>query len=298
MNEHDLPKDQLVEIITKITRQVLQQYGSTLNDASEIIVEPCDCSGVDLSECTSCGLCIVRRNDVKEVLDSGADRLGAKPGIKDIDGSLGSYIDHTLLKPDSTEKDLKTLCDEALKYRFAAVCVNPANVNYCVERLKGSPIKVAAVVGFPLGATTTSIKAAETREAVLNGAKEIDMVINIGALKNGDYQTVYEDIKSVVNAAGGNVVKVILETALLDEEGKIAGCVLSKAAGAHYVKTSTGFGPGGATTDDVVLMRRIVGPSMGVKASGGIRDQKTAQNMLKAGATRIGASASVAIVQS
>ncbi|MBN1551954.1 deoxyribose-phosphate aldolase [bacterium] len=233
---------------------------------------------------------------MNNVLQSGADRIGTKPGFGAPPDGLGKYIDHTLLKPEATTEDIDKLCKEAIQYKFAAVCVNPVHVQRAVKNLDGSGIPVAAVVGFPLGAVTATIKAAETREAVLKGAREIDMVLNIGALKAGDYKLIYDEIKAVVEAAGTNPVKVILETSLLNADQKIAACVLSKAAGATFVKTSTGFGPGGATVEDVALMRRIVGPEMGVKASGGIRDEKTAQEMVSAGASRIGASASVAIV--
>jgi len=210
---------------------------------------------------------------------------------------LGSYIDHTLLKPDATIEEIKTLCEEAVQHKFASVCVNPTYVERAVENLKDTGIPVAVVVGFPLGATSPEIKAAETREVIANGASEIDMVINIGALKNGDFQLVYKDIYSVVKAASNRTVKVILETALLSTDQKIAACVLAKTAGAAFVKTSTGFGPSGATEEDVKLMRRIVGPDMGVKASGGIRDAEIARRMISAGADRLGASASVKIVK-
>ncbi len=210
---------------------------------------------------------------------------------------LAAFIDHTLLKPDATAEAVDKLCLEAVEYRFASVCVNPVNVGQAVKNLAQSGIPVAAVVGFPLGANSWEIKAAETRDVVSQGAREIDMVINIGALKNGDYRCVYREIEAVVRAAGGSIVKVILETALLTNDEKVAACILAKAAGAAFVKTSTGFGPGGATVEDVALMRRIVGPEMGVKASGGIRDTATARAMIAAGATRLGASASVSIVK-
>jgi len=210
---------------------------------------------------------------------------------------LAPYIDHTLLKPDATLDDIRALCREAAQYSFASVCVNPAYVAAAVGFLKDTGVPVAAVVGFPLGATSPEIKAAETRDVVAQGAMEIDMVLNIGALRNGDYAVVYRDISAVVKAASNRAVKVILETAFLNTDQKIAACVLAKTAGAAFVKTSTGFGPAGATEEDVSLMRRIVGPDMGVKASGGIRDTETARRMIAAGADRLGASASVAIVK-
>ncbi|MBI2570507.1 MAG: deoxyribose-phosphate aldolase [Candidatus Schekmanbacteria bacterium] len=210
---------------------------------------------------------------------------------------LAGIIDHTLLKPDATPDDLRRLCNEAREHNFASVCVNPANVRYCAEALAGSTVRLCAVVGFPLGAVTSQVKALETHEAVRDGADEIDMVINVGALKAADYAAVLADIRAVVLAASGRLVKVILETGLLDHDQKVIACALAKAAGADYVKTSTGFGPGGATVEDVGLMRGIVGAGMGVKASGGIRDEKTARAMVAAGATRLGASGSVAIVR-
>lgn len=209
---------------------------------------------------------------------------------------LASVIDHTLLKADATRAELDVLCDEAKKYGFATVCVNSSHVAHCGRRLEGSSSRVIAVVGFPLGAASSASKAFETRQAVREGAAEIDMVIALGALRDKAYDVVYSDIRAVVDAAEGRPVKVILETAMLDDEQKVVACALSKAAGAAFVKTSTGFGPGGATEADVALMRRVVGPEMGVKASGGIRTRAIAEAMLSAGATRLGASASVAIV--
>lgn len=209
---------------------------------------------------------------------------------------LARIIDHTLLKPDATRDDLRRLCSEAIAYHFYSVCVNSVNVPFVREQLRGSTVAVCAVVGFPLGAMSPSAKAFETSEAVRQGADEIDMVINVGALKSRDYALVLDDIARVVGAAQGRVVKVILETGMLTRDEKVIACALSKAAGAAFVKTSTGFGPGGATVEDVALMRAIVGPEMGVKASGGIRTAQDADRMVSAGANRIGASASVAIV--
>jgi deoxyribose-phosphate aldolase len=205
-------------------------------------------------------------------------------------------IDHTLLKPEATEEQIRVLCEEAKEHGFASVCVNPYWVKQAAEWLKGSNVKVCTVVGFPLGATTKEAKAFEAKNAIENGAEEIDMVLNIGALKSGDFQTVEEDIRAVVETAGGAVVKVILETGLLSDEEIVKACELSKVAGAHFVKTSTGFGKGGATVEAVRLMRETVGTEMGVKASGGIRNAEMALQMVEAGANRIGASASVAIV--
>jgi deoxyribose-phosphate aldolase len=210
--------------------------------------------------------------------------------------SLARYIDHTLLKADATREELNKLCDEARQYHFFSVCVNSSNVAACRKRLEGSGVKAIAVVGFPLGAMTTEAKAFETSKAIEDGAEEIDMVINIGSLKAREYGAVLHDIASVVRAAGERPVKVILETGVLNAEEKIIACALSKVANAAFVKTSTGFNTGGATVEDIALMRKIVGSEMGVKASGGVRNTETALAMIRAGANRIGASASVAIV--
>ena len=210
--------------------------------------------------------------------------------------TLSGKIDHTLLKPDATREDIQKLCEEAKQYHFATVCVNSTHVAYAAELLQGSTVKPIAVVGFPLGAAVSASKAFEAKEAIRAGAQEIDMVINLGALKDLNYSLVLEDIREVVMASKPYPVKVILETASLNSDQKIIGCALAKAAGAAFVKTSTGFGAGGATAEDIALLRRVVGPEMGVKASGGIRSREDALKMIAAGATRIGASASVAIV--
>ncbi len=209
---------------------------------------------------------------------------------------LASYIDHTLLKPDATEADLKKLCSEAVEYGFATVCVNSSRVELCARLLKKSKVKAIAVIGFPLGAMSTKSKVFETKRAIKDGAAEIDMVLSVGQLKDGDYAYVLQDIKKVVKAAGRIPVKVILETSLLDEAEKRIACALAKEARAAFVKTSTGFGGGGATTQDIRLIRSVVGAKMGVKASGGIRSYDDAIAMIQAGATRIGASAGIAIV--
>lgn len=212
--------------------------------------------------------------------------------------NIAKYIDHTLLKPETKKEEIKNICQEARDHGFFSVCVNGANVALAYEQLQGTDVKVTAVVGFPLGAMTSEAKAFETKNAIDNGAKEIDMVINIGELKEGNEEEVLNDIKAVVDAAGDRaIVKVIIEACLLNNEEKILACQLAKKAGAHFVKTSTGFSTGGATVEDVQLMRETVGPEMGVKASGGVRDLKTALAMIEAGATRIGASASVSIVK-
>lgn len=210
---------------------------------------------------------------------------------------IASYIDHTLLKPEATEGEIVTLCGEAKQYQFATVCVNPAWVNIAAMQLENSSVGVTTVIGFPLGASTTFSKIAETRDAIANGATEIDMVLAIGKLKSGDELAVYHDIKQVVRSASGQaLVKVIIETGLLTEDEKRLACKLAKEAGADFVKTSTGFSMGGATVEDIELMRAVVGKEIGVKASGGIRNRETAEAMIAAGATRIGASAGIAIV--
>ncbi|HYF96351.1 MAG TPA: deoxyribose-phosphate aldolase [Symbiobacteriaceae bacterium] len=207
-------------------------------------------------------------------------------------------IDHTLLKPEATAEQVAKLCREAREYNFMSVCVNPGWVPLAAEQLRGSGVKVCTVIGFPLGATITESKAYETAETIRQGAAEVDMVINVGALKSGQYDRVRSDIKAVVEAARGKALtKVIIETGLLTEAEKVKACELAKEAGADFVKTSTGFGPGGATPEDIALMRRTVGPEMGVKASGGVRDYDAALAVVKAGASRIGASASINIVR-
>ena len=211
--------------------------------------------------------------------------------------NYAAMIDHTLLKADTTRPQIEKLCEEAKKYVFASVCVNPAWVKYSAELLAGTEVKVCTVIGFPLGASTSAVKAFETKDAIANGAGEIDMVINIGALKNGEYDLVRDDIKAVVDAANGTLVKVIIETCLLTEEEKVKACQLSVEAGADFVKTSTGFSTGGATAEDIALMRKTVGLDLGVKASGGVRSLEDMKKMIDNGATRIGASSGVAIME-
>jgi deoxyribose-phosphate aldolase len=212
--------------------------------------------------------------------------------------ALAAWIDHTALKPETSQAQIEQLCAEARQYQFATVCLNPVYVPLAAKLLSGSDVGVCTVIGFPLGANLSATKAAEVSQSIEAGASEVDMVIHIGALKSKDYQHALEDVLAVVEAAEGKAhVKVILEMALLTKEEKIIGCLLCKEAGADFVKTSTGFGPGGATVEDVNLMRRIVGPEMGVKAAGGIRTLKDAKAMIAAGANRLGASAGVAIIQ-
>ena len=229
---------------------------------------------------------------------AGAERVVATPGYCPAEDGLARLIDHTLLKPDATREEIERLCREAAQFCFASVCVNPNWVPLCRELLRGSGVKVCTVIGFPFGSHMPDVKAYEARRAVEQGAEEVDMVINIGALKSKDYALVEQDIRGVVQAVGkATIVKVILETAMLTREEKIMGSTLAKAAGADFVKTSTGFGGGGATVEDIQLMRETVGPEMGVKASGGVRTKEDVEKLVAAGATRIGASAGVKIVR-
>ncbi len=237
--------------------------------------------------------------DVKRIVDAGASRIGIVLGETATAHDWASLIDHTLLKPEASENDIRKLCSEAAEFGFASVCVNPVWVKKASEFLQGSGVPVCTVIGFPLGATLSDVKAYEARRAIFNGASEVDMVINVGALKSGDDCAVEDDIKAVTEAAHENGVlcKVIIETALLTDEEKVRACLASKNAGADFVKTSTGFAKGGATVEDVNLMRRTVGKDLGVKASGGVKGIDDARKMFEAGATRIGASVGVKIAQ-
>jgi deoxyribose-phosphate aldolase len=237
--------------------------------------------------------------DVQRIVDAGAERIGVVLGETATARDWASLIDHTLLKPEASEADIKRLCNEAAQFGFASVCVNPAWVKKASEFLHGSSVPVCTVIGFPLGATLPDVKAYEARRAIFNGAREVDMVINVGALKSGDDCAVEDDIRTVVEAGheNGVLVKVIIETALLTDEEKVRACLASKNAGADFVKTSTGFAKGGATVEDVSLMRRTVGSALGVKASGGVKGIEDARAMFEAGATRIGASVGVKIAQ-
>jgi len=277
------PQD-LQRLIDIITEEVLSAQASSRAGSSR-----CACHSVILDCCP---------DRLRGVLDAGATRLGVH-ATGGAGGSVSSMIDHTLLKPDATRADIEKLCREAAEFHFATVCVNPTWVATAARLLRGSGVGVCSVVGFPLGATTADVKSFETRRAIFDGATEIDMVINIGALKSGDLRTVERDIEAVVDPCRqcGVTSKVIIEAALLTDEEKITACTLSKAAGADFVKTSTGFASGGATAADVALMRRVVGADMGVKAAGGVRDLEGLKAMVAAGATRVGASAGVKIVQ-
>jgi deoxyribose-phosphate aldolase len=270
----------------RLVEAVVQAVLAQLQQREE---PPCACH-------TAPGGCCPDR--IGRYVGHGAERFGLRAGVK-YPREIAQLIDHTLLKPDAARAQIEALCAEAREHGFATVCVNPAWVRSCAGLLSGFETRVCSVVGFPLGATIPEVKGYEAARCVEDGACELDMVMNVGALKSGDYRLVERDVACVVEAGRrrGAVVKVILETALLTDDEKVRACVICKAAGADFVKTSTGFGPGGATVADVALMRRVVGPEMGVKAAGGVRDLKSAQAMIEAGADRIGASVGVKIVQ-
>lgn len=275
-------RDERDDLIEAITREVLA-----------VLAAPGDA-------CIDCkGSCAAHSSDkVRDVVTSGASRIAYQGQAADVPRDLARYIDHTLLRPDASAADIDRLCAEAKEYRFAAVCINPTWVRRAAEILHGTDVAVASVIGFPFGANTSDIKALEARRAIREGAREIDMVINIGALKSGMYDLVREDIARVSDACheAGAANKVIIEAALLTDEEKVIACRLAQQAKADFVKTSTGYASGGATVYDVVLMRETVGPRMGVKAAGGIRTAEDVEEMIAAGATRIGASAGVKIV--
>ena len=252
-------------------------------------------NGAGSGECAACS-----PHHIACALQAGASRIGlAADQAAAGSGDVARFIDHTLLKPEATRAEIEKLCAEARAYSFASVCVNPTWVKECAYALYSSPVKVCTVVGFPLGATIADVKAYEARRAIFDGATEIDMVINIGALKSGDDDTFVRDVRLVVEAAHDAcaLVKTIIETALLTDEEKVRACLLAKEAGADFVKTSTGFSKGGATVADIALMRQVVGAELGVKAAGGVKDLAVAREMIAAGATRIGASAGIKIVQ-
>jgi deoxyribose-phosphate aldolase len=287
---------ELDRLVAQIGEEILARVGS--NGAA-----PKKGEGLNLPDqvcpgCTQRCAQTCARN-TREIIAAGANRVSASEKLTRIDPAIAALIDHTILKPEATRNDVIKVCREARQYSFASVCVNPYWVPLVKGELAGSPVLVCTVVGFPLGATSTEAKVCETENAIRQGAQEIDMVINVGALRSGDTEAVRKDITGVVEAAhrGGAIVKVILETALLDDTQKTVACQICKTAGADFVKTSTGFSTAGATAHDIALMRSAVGPTMGVKASGGIRTLQDLQTMTAAGATRIGASASVKIVE-
>jgi deoxyribose-phosphate aldolase len=284
-----MDSNDLERLIDAITREVLGHLAAHQLDACE------------LQGCDGTGRCVVMcPAKTKQVIDAGADRISAGPGVgAGLTPDVAKLIDHTLLKPDASEEQIRALCAEAKQYGFATVCVNPYWVRLCADLLRGSGVGVTSVIGFPLGAGTTDAKVFEADRAIKDGASEIDMVMNIGALKSRDHRTVARDIAAVAVECHnhGALLKVILETGFLTDEEKVEACALCLAADADYVKTSTGFGPGGATPADVAIMRAAVGPAAGVKAAGGVRSLADAHQMVAAGATRIGASAGVKLVK-
>ncbi|HST22901.1 MAG TPA: deoxyribose-phosphate aldolase [Blastocatellia bacterium] len=273
------------ELVSQITDVILSRIGSS-GSASECAVYHDEC--------------FVKCPDrMQSLIGSGGVRFGLSGPESEAARQVARYIDHTLLKPDATRDEILKICEEGALYGFASVCINPIWVREAACALRGSGVKVCTVIGFPLGANTPDTKSFEARRAIFDGASELDMVINVGALKSGDDDLTLRDIAGVVEVAHevGYICKVIIETALLTDDEKIRACMLSKEAGADFVKTSTGFSKGGATVADIALMRRVVGGEMGVKASGGVKDLKQAQDMIRAGATRIGASVGVKIIQ-
>jgi deoxyribose-phosphate aldolase len=289
------------ELVESITRQVLAHLrgGEAPAKAASPAAEAPDNESTTRDRYRLFGVSTSRNAEDTRVLHAaGAERVVTTVGYCPASDGLASLIDHTLLKPDATHDEIDKLCREAAQFCFASVCVNPVWVPLAADLLRGTGVKVCTVIGFPSGAHAPDVKAYETRRAVEQGAEEVDMVINIGALKSKDYALVEHDIRSVVQASGRDtVVKVILETSLLTRDEKVMGSTLAKAAGADFVKTSTGFAGGGATVEDVKLMRETVGPDVGVKASGGVRTKEEAEAMVAAGATRIGASAGIKIVR-
>lgn len=278
----------LAEIITKEILAVMRE-----DDSAALKGQFCKVEMVDGLQVTTCF------DEFGEIISAGAERLTTTLGNIPDNLEIAGKIDHTLLKAEATREEVSQLCFEARKYNFASVCVNPTQVKLCKSLLRGSGVKVCTVIGFPLGATTPEVKVFETRQTIEEGAEEVDMVINIGGLKDKNYELVARDIRGVVKEAHSHdvLVKVIIETALLTDEEKKIACLLVKEAGADYVKTSTGFSKAGATVEDVALMRRTVGPLLGVKAAGGVRTREDFEKMVSAGATRIGASAGIKIVK-
>lgn len=286
-----MDNESLVDRVTKEVMDALNVQSPAPSSSS--------CAVVAGGDCLECGQCVTNCPDIVDrFISNGACRISSTLGIGEVETRVARMIDHTLLKPEADEEQIRQLCREAATYCFASVCINPTWVELSSRLLRRSGVKVCTVIGFPLGATTSETKAYETRDTIGKGATEVDMVMNVGALKSREYRKVREDIQGVVRASRPNVlVKVILETCLLTDEEKIKACELSREAGADYVKTSTGFGSGGATVDDIALMRKVVGSEMGVKASGGVRTFENAREMALAGATRFGASASLKIIK-
>jgi len=288
-----LEPQRLEQLVQVVTEEILGYLGAARGSAlTGLELDDVVCPGCDQNCVEKCA------RKTRKVIDAGADRISAGPAVS-VDAEIAALIDHTLLKPEASRDDLRKLCQEAVRFGFASVVVNPWYVPLAAELVRGSSVKVCTVVGFPLGATLPQVKIHEAEETIKLGAQEIDMVINIGALKSGQDDVVEFDIRGVVEAShrGGAICKAILETALLTMEEKVRASVAAKNAGADYVKTSTGFGPAGATAEDVAVMRAVVGSEVGVKAAGGIRTLEDLKKMVSAGATRIGASASVKILE-
>src|SRR4030081_1168114 len=283
--------EQVVRIVTEEVLRYLGAPGGSLGAGGERDDEICsDCDQNCVEKCS---------RKTRAVVDAGADRISCGPAVIQLEAGFAGLIDHTLLKPEASRDEIRKLCEEAARFGFASVCINPWNVPLAAEMLRGTAVKVCTVVGFPLGATLPQVKIHEAEEAIKVGAQEIDMVINIGALKSGQDDVVESDIRGVVEAShrGGAICKVILETALLTVDEKVRASAAAKRAGADFVKTSTGFSTAGATAEDVALIRTVVGPAIGVKAAGGVRNLEDLKKMVCAGATRIGASASVKIME-
>ena len=289
MNQSEF--EQLVRVVTE---EVVRYLGGAAKPAGTE-------SGRDDEICPDCDLNCAEKcaRKTRAVVEAGADRISCGPSVVQLEAGLAGLIDHTLLKPEATRDDIRKLCSEAARFGFASVCIHPWNVPLAAELLRSTKVKVCTVIGFPLGATLSQVKIYEAEEAIKLGAQEVDMVINVGALKSGQDDMVESDIRGVVDAAhpSGAICKVILETSLLTTEEKVRASLASKKAGADFVKTSTGFSTGGATAEDVALMRAVVGSEIGVKASGGVRTLEDLKKMVCAGATRIGASASVRIME-
>ncbi|MGB0037118.1 MAG: deoxyribose-phosphate aldolase [Candidatus Acidiferrales bacterium] len=289
-----MDQQQLEKVIQTITEEILGYLGTERSaDLCGLEIDELVCPGCDQRCAERCA------RKTRKVVEAGASRISAGAAVGPIEADIARLIDHTLLKPEASRQDIAKLCQEALKFCFASVCVNPWNVSQAAEILRGSDVRVCTVVGFPLGATLPQVKVFETEEAIKLGAQEIDMVINVGALRSHQDDAVEADIRGVVEAShrGGAICKVILETVLLSTEEKVRGSLAAKNAGADFVKTSTGFASGGATAEDVRLMRAIVGGEIGIKAAGGVRSLDDVKKMVEAGATRIGASASVKILE-
>jgi deoxyribose-phosphate aldolase len=289
MNQSEF--EELVRVVTEEVVRYLRGAAKPAGTESRRDDEICpDC---DLNCAEKCA------RKTRAVVEAGADRISCGPSVVQLEAGLAGLIDHTLLKPEATRDDIRRLCEEAARFGFASVCIHPWNVPLAAELLRGTKVKVCTVIGFPLGATLSQVKIYEAEEAIKLGAQEVDMVINVGALKSGQDDMVESDIRGVVDVAhrSGAICKVILETSLLTTEEKVRASLASKKAGADFVKTSTGFSTGGATAEDVALMRAVVGSEIGVKASGGVRTLEDLKKMVCAGATRIGASASVKIME-